>query len=151
MTDKELQRLSRGELLQMLITQTEENKVLQERLQKAEEEVRERRITIENAGSLAEASLALNQVFQAADAAAKEYLDNIKRTNEQQEEYCRTIRSDAQKKADEIIEEAQTYSRKAHAEADAYWKQVADRAQALISDYDALRAFAHSAGGNETE
>lgn len=151
MTDKELQRLNRGELLQMLIGQMEENKDLQEKLQKMEEELRNRKITIENSGSLAEAALSLNHIFQDADSAAKEYLDNIKRMNEQQEEYHRIILLDAQKKAEEIVEEAQVYGKKAHEEADAYWKQVADRAQALISDYDALRAFASSARGNDTE
>ena len=57
MTDKELKRLSRSELLQMLITQMEENAVLRERADRAESQLQDRRIAIGQAGSLAEAAL----------------------------------------------------------------------------------------------
>ena len=70
MTDKELRRLSRSELLEMLIAQTEENSQLKIRLEQAEAQLRDRRIEIDKAGSLAEAALSLNGVFQAAEAAA---------------------------------------------------------------------------------
>ena len=77
MTDKELRRLSRGELLEMLIAQVEENDQLKNRLELAEAQLRDRKIAINNAGSLAEAALSLNGVFQAAEAAAQQYLENI--------------------------------------------------------------------------
>ena len=64
MTDKELRRLSRSELLEMLIAQTEENSQLKIRLEQAEAQLRDRRIEIDKAGSLAEAALSLNGVFQ---------------------------------------------------------------------------------------
>ena len=56
MTDKELRRLSRSELLEMLIAQTEENSQLKIRLEQAEAQLRDRRIEIDKAGSLAEAA-----------------------------------------------------------------------------------------------
>lgn len=77
MTDKELRRLSRAELLEMLLAQTEENERLRERLDEAEAALNDRRIEIERAGSLAEASLRLNKVFTAADEAARQYLENV--------------------------------------------------------------------------
>lgn len=79
MTEKELRRLSRAELLEMLLAQTEENENLRQRLAQAEEALENRRIDIDRAGSLAEASLRLNQVFSAADHAAQQYLENVKR------------------------------------------------------------------------
>lgn len=79
MTEKELRRLSRAELLEMLLAQTEENERLRERLEQAEQALESRRIDIERAGSLAEASLELNQVFSAADQAARQYLENVQR------------------------------------------------------------------------
>lgn len=78
MTDRQLRRMSRGELLEMLIEQMEENERLKEQLKTMEEELSERRIKIESAGSLAEAALMLNGVFQAADQAARQYLENVK-------------------------------------------------------------------------
>lgn len=79
MTDKELRRLSRAELLEMLLAQTEENERLRERLDEAEAALNDRHIEIERAGSLAEASLRLNKVFTAADEAARQYLENVQR------------------------------------------------------------------------
>ena len=70
MTDKELRKLSRAELLEMLIQQIERNEELEAELKKAKTELRNRAITIENAGSLAEAALQINGVFEAAQAAA---------------------------------------------------------------------------------
>lgn len=78
MTDRQLRRMSRSELLEMLIQQMEENERLKEQLKIMQEELSERRIKIESAGSLAEAALMLNGVFQAADQAAKQYLENVK-------------------------------------------------------------------------
>ena len=86
MTDKELRHMSRGELLQMLITQIEENNALQEQLEQAEAQLQDRQIAAEQAGSLAEAALSLNGIFQAAQAAADQYLENIQRMNSEQED-----------------------------------------------------------------
>lgn len=79
MTDKELRRLSRAELLEMLLAQTEENERLRKRLVEVERSLDDRRIEASRAGSLAEASLRLNGVFQAADQAANQYLENVRR------------------------------------------------------------------------
>ncbi|MBM6775232.1 hypothetical protein [Olsenella profusa] len=79
MTDKELRHLSRAELLEMLLTQAEENEGLRRRLDEAEQALADRAIEIQRAGSLAEASLRLNKVFAAADQAAQQYLENVRR------------------------------------------------------------------------
>lgn len=77
MTEKELRRLSRGELLEMLVAQIEENEKLQQRLAEAEAQLEERRIAIARSGTMAEAALRLNGVFEAADRAVRQYLGNI--------------------------------------------------------------------------
>lgn len=79
MTDKELKKLSRAELLEMLIAQSKEVASLKKQLQEANEKLENRRIMIENSGSIAEAALHLNSVFEAAQNAAEQYLENIKR------------------------------------------------------------------------
>ena len=78
MTDRELRRMSRSELLEMLIMQMEENEELKKRLEEVENELESRRITVAEAGSIAEAALRLNDVFEAADRAARQYLDNVR-------------------------------------------------------------------------
>ena len=149
MTDKELKRLSRSELLEMLIAQMKENEALQSRLELAEAQLNDRQIAMEKAGTLAEASLSLNGKFEAAEAAAQQYLENIERMSGQQETICRDMQVEAEAKAAEIVREAQEYSKKTHAEADAYWKQIVARARALLKERDALRELIQAAGKNE--
>ena len=79
MTEKELRRLSRAELLEMLLAQTEENSQLKRELQEAREALTDRKIAIEESGSMAEAALRLNGVFEAADQAVRQYLENMER------------------------------------------------------------------------
>ena len=78
MTDKELKRLSRAELLELLLEQVEENERLHKEIEELKKQLEDRVIKLEQAGSIAEAALRLNGVFEAAEAAAKQYLDSVK-------------------------------------------------------------------------
>ena len=78
MTDKELRRLSRMELIQLLLEQTRETERLQRELDAAKEELNDRRILISKAGSIAEASVQINQLMETAQATADQYVENIK-------------------------------------------------------------------------
>lgn len=78
MTDKELRRLRRDDLLQILINQQRQNDELNAALKKAQEALDERRIAIEESGSVAEAALKLNGVFDAAQSAADQYLAQVR-------------------------------------------------------------------------
>lgn len=82
MTDRELRKLNRRELLELLIEQERELEHLQEMLREAEERTQSREIQISEAGSIAEAALMLNGVFEAAQAAADQYLDNLRRAEQ---------------------------------------------------------------------
>ena len=86
MTSKEMKRLSRSELLEMLIAQMEENNELRLQLDLANAKLQSREIAFQRAGTLAEAALAVNGVLEAADRAAEQYLENIKRMADQREE-----------------------------------------------------------------
>ena len=139
MTDKELKRLSRSELLEMLIAQASENEKLKQELADARAALQDRTIAIDQAGSIAEASLQLSGVFEAAQAAAEQYLVNIQRMNDQQDLIAQKLQGDARKKAAAIEADADAYSRKVHEEADADWQQVVSKAQALLQDQENLR------------
>ena len=77
MTDKELRHLSRVKLLELLLAQMEENEKLHQQLKETQTALADHRIVIEQAGTLAEAALRLNHVFEDADRAARQYLRNI--------------------------------------------------------------------------
>lgn len=139
MTSKELKHLRRSELLEMLIAQMEENEKQGKLLEGAENALRSRQIDIENAGSIAEASLQLNGVFEAAQSAAEQYLENVRRMEEQQNLIAQQMQEKAQKQADFMIAQADTYSRETRREADAYWQQVSERVRALHQDPESLQ------------
>lgn len=77
MTNKELRKMSRAELLEMLIEQMEENQRLETELEQARSELENRRVAVAQSGTMAEAALRLNGVFEAADRAVKQYLENV--------------------------------------------------------------------------
>ena len=78
MTDKELRKLRRGELLEMLLEQSRENEKLKKQLADLQEKLESREIILKESGSIAEAALKLNGVFEAAQKAAEQYLENIR-------------------------------------------------------------------------
>lgn len=94
MTEKELKRLNRRELLEMLIIQEKKLERLQKKLEVAEAELNERRIAIEESGSIAEAALKLNGVFIAAQKAAEQYIENIKMQNYRAVQPTNNLKSD---------------------------------------------------------
>ena len=78
MTDKELRKLSRAQLLELLLVQSQELDRLRDELADAKEQLENRELTMERCGSIAEASLALTQIFENAQRAADQYLENVK-------------------------------------------------------------------------
>lgn len=125
--------MSRGELLELLIAQMEENENLRKQLKMAEEQLQNRRINIEKAGSIAEASLLLNGVFQSAEEAAKQYLENIRIVSEKQQ----GMEAAARQKADAIIAEAESYSNRLQSETKLYCKELIQKTQAVCKAQDA--------------
>lgn len=78
MTEKELRRLSRTDLLEMLLEQSKEVQRLQQELEETKQKLEDRRLMEKEAGSIAEAALRINKVFEAAQQAADQYLENIR-------------------------------------------------------------------------
>lgn len=105
MTEKELKRLSRADLLDLLIDQSKVLQKTKKRLHAAQTELENRQIAIQNAGSIAEASLKLNGVFDAAQASCVQYMENIRSRSEQQQEICRQMERECQEKISRRLEE----------------------------------------------
>ena len=79
MTEKELLSLKKSELLEIMLAQSREIDSLREQLAEANARLEERRIAIEESGSIAEASLKLTKIFEEAQKAADLYVENMKR------------------------------------------------------------------------
>lgn len=78
MDNRELKKLSRRDLLEMLIEQVKENDMLRAELEEKNKLLADREIHIKECGSIAQAALELNGVFEAAQAAAEQYLENVR-------------------------------------------------------------------------
>ena len=143
MTEKELKKLSRAELLEMLIAQSKRADELQEKLEKAEEELHSRQLKVDEAGSLAEASLRLNGVFEAAQAASEQYLENIRLLNERQEEICAKREAESKAKAERLLTETKDSCEEMRAQAKldsaAYWTEVSAKLEAFYAEHAGLR------------
>jgi hypothetical protein len=79
LSQKQIKKLKRVDLLELLVAQGEEIENLRVQLNDAKTQLENREIAIKEAGSIAEASLKLNRIFQDAQAAADQYLQNVKR------------------------------------------------------------------------
>ncbi len=140
MTDKELKRLKRSELLELLVGETRENLRLKEENRILQEKLEERRIDIENAGSIAEASLKINGVFETAQNAAEQYMENIRSFEERSNAINSTVLNkikkalkSAERKASEIIKDAEARAAQIIEEAEDKALTDVTEAQALAS------------------
>lgn len=108
MTDKELRRLRRDDLLQILINQQRQIDELNESLKKAQAAVEERRIAIEESGSVAEAALKLNGVFEAAQAAADQYAQQMREDTDAMRAQIEKDAADSKRTAEEVVRAARS-------------------------------------------
>ena len=73
-----LRKLSKLQLLELLAQQERELQALRKEVEEKNAALGDRRIQVEKAGSIAEAALKLNEVFEAAQRAADQYLESVK-------------------------------------------------------------------------
>lgn len=78
MQKKDLKKLKRSELLEIMLAQSDEIDRLQKELAEKDRQLEERSIKIRESGSIAEASLKLTRVFEEAQKAADLYVENVK-------------------------------------------------------------------------
>ena len=103
MTDKELRKLTRAELLELLLVQAKEIDKLNETVEQLQTQIQQREINLSQAGNIAEAALQLNGIFEAAQAAADQYLENIMRPVSDTETRCREMLEQAQQQCDALL------------------------------------------------
>ena len=110
MTDREMKKLSRTQLLEMLLVQSREVSQLREELSRMQTQLDSRKIQVSESGNLAEASLKLSGIFEAAQTAADQYLQNVVALSEATRERCLEMEAQTQRKCEEMIRTAQEES-----------------------------------------
>ena len=79
MTEKELLKLKRSEMLEIMLAQSREIDKLRQELDEANAKVEDRELRLKDCGSIAEASLRLTNIFTEAQKAVDLYVENVKR------------------------------------------------------------------------
>ena len=120
MTNKELRRLRRPELLELMVMLSEENEKLHKQIELMNMQHDDRSMHFQDIGSIAEASIKITGVFEDAQKSADLYLENIRRLNDE-----------AQIISDGLIEKARKKCVKMEAEA----QQEVDRKWRLLKEW----------------
>lgn len=77
MSEKDFRKMKRLELYEIMLAQGKEIDRLRNELDDVKQQLADKRLAIENTGSLAEASLAITKVFEEAQKAADIYISNV--------------------------------------------------------------------------
>ena len=114
MTDKEFKRLNRSQLIEIIYQlQLRQEEMTAENV-KLSKELEDKRIRVDKAGNIADAALEINNVMQAAQSAAAQYLDEVRL---RADEEGRQILQEARDEAAVIILQAQVEAAKIIAQA----------------------------------
>lgn len=96
MQEKDLHKLGKTDLLTIIYKQEKQIQQLTKEVEELKQQLEDRTIQMKEAGSIAEASLKINKIFEAAQQAADEYLRSIKEVNKPSQE-CAEINGDLTK------------------------------------------------------
>ncbi|MDR1204707.1 MAG: hypothetical protein LBL26_04385 [Peptococcaceae bacterium] len=107
MTDKQLRVLGKTDLLRLLREQEEEIERLGDENRALAKRVEERALIMENAGSIAEASMQINGVMRAAQESADLYLESLRAMRSEYKGIIEKAENEANRRAEEIIREAE--------------------------------------------
>lgn len=128
MNDKRLRKISKKELLEILLEQAKRIEELELELSETQQKLDSKMITIEEAGSIATAALELNGIFDKAQKTADQYLLNIK-------EKCKKIENDTKKacrlEKDNMLNETEKVCAQKKKEADEYLANAKKKAKEL--------------------
>ena len=120
MTDRQLRKASRTDLLKLLLEQRKETEAMRRQIDQLQEQLQQRQITIDQSGTLAEAALKLSGIFDAAETACQYYTENIRGLSGRQEEICRAMEQETREKCDRMMEQAKQMAR-------VYWDEYTEK------------------------
>ena len=136
--------LSKNEMMMVMHDQEQEIERLKAKVSELQATIDNYEIKVEEAGTLAEASAQINNLFEAAQATVETYIENMKKRAEKSEE----ILADVQKQADGIISEAEAVAQKrlaaADVEIDEKWAVIESRLLVMYESHKGLQELVES-------
>lgn len=141
MTDKELKRLSRKELLEVLVAQAKEVERLTAEKDELQQELERRQNQYSGIGSLAETVLRVNRVYEDAQKAANQYLEEIVRLKKATQEEHDKAQAEAKAEAGRITAEAKKRSEQIMTEAEAAIRWIDQQIDEYLKEYPRLSKY----------
>lgn len=123
MVNKELKRLSRRELVDIIYQLKKNEQDLQEEIDGLKKQLEDKHLKISNAGSIADAAVNVTDMFATAQKTADLYLQEIAVMKSETEKECAKKVEDADKKVSEILAEGQRQLEKLNAHYQAEYKK----------------------------
>lgn len=108
MTDKEFKRLGRAQLIDIIYQLQLQLDQLSEEKQELEKALEDKRLRLDSVGNIAEAALVMNDCFRNAQAAAEQYVNEIKTLREETEAERERILAEARAEGERYIAEVKS-------------------------------------------
>ena len=134
MIGKELKKLSRRELVDVIYQMKKNEQQMQAEILSLQDALQEKRIRLAEAGSLSEAAAAITNVFSAAQMTADLYLREISCMKEETEKECAKMVEEAEQKVEQMLSagEKQCENLRLYYQAEYQkWQQLKEEIQAL--------------------
>ena len=122
MTDRELQKLKRVELLQLLVEQSRELDALRRELEETKKQLADR-----------------------------EYLESIRYQSEHVEEKCAALEAATRLRCEQMVKEAEATVQQAQKDSDECWRDVKGKLEGFLQQQTALQGLLSRKPGEETE
>ena len=160
MTEKDLRKLKRIELLELLVEQGKEAEALKKEIHTLKTQLADRQLRVEHAGNIAEAALQVSGIFEAAQTAAEQYLENIAYLNGKQQDLCAKMELETKEKCDVLLQETNTrcaawesrtrkkcqqMEEEAEKKVEAKWAELSKRLEAFYEAHKGLRELISAA------
>lgn len=116
MAEKELRKMRRNELIDIIYALQEQMEQIETERDSYKKQLEDRQIRLEKAGSIADAAVALNHLFEVAQSTADQYLESVYAANADVEAQRQQILDEAHRQAGEILEAAASEARQIEAD-----------------------------------
>lgn len=130
MAEKELKHLGRKELIEIIYELQKREAQSQDTIERLNRKLADREIREKESGSIAEAALALNGVFEAAQAAADQYLISVKAAEKELDATRQEMLEQARQEANAVVQQGKVTCQAWVEKGEAEYKTRVEQAQA---------------------
>lgn len=145
MEEMDFRHVKRAELVEIIYRLQEEEDKLRTENASLKKELEKRELDIAEAGSIAEAALGLNGVFDAAQSAADQYLTEVKRLRDEAGAAALKLLEEARTQAARTVAEAEQQRdamlAEAEQETDRRWREFDSKVQRTLEANSELRSL----------